>query len=59
MTLISCGIFAYAVNTIGNIFQELSKKNAEFRFIYKNLKIFKNNKKKKKLFFFFFLINYR
>jgi hypothetical protein len=25
MTLISCGIFAYAVNTIGSIFQEIAK----------------------------------
>lgn len=28
MTIISCGVFAYAVNTIGNIFSEISKQNA-------------------------------
>jgi len=28
LTIISCGVFAYAVNTIGNIFSEISKSNA-------------------------------
>jgi hypothetical protein len=28
LTVLSCGVFAYAVNTIGNIFSEISKKNA-------------------------------
>lgn len=31
VTLISCGVFAYAVNFIGSILQEHSKKGVEFR----------------------------
>ncbi|KAL4449972.1 hypothetical protein ABPG74_015091 [Tetrahymena malaccensis] len=31
MQLISCGVFAYAINTIGSIFQEIAKKSAEYR----------------------------
>lgn len=31
--MISCGIFAFAVNTIGGIFAEISKKTAEFKYV--------------------------
>ncbi len=31
ITLISCGVFGYAINTIGSIFQEISMKEAEFK----------------------------
>ncbi|KAL4499048.1 hypothetical protein ABPG72_016950 [Tetrahymena utriculariae] len=31
MQLISCGVFAYAINTIGSIFQEIARKSAEYR----------------------------
>lgn len=31
MTLVSCGVFAFAINTIGNIFSEKEKKNVEFK----------------------------
>jgi len=30
-TTISCGVFAYVVNTIGSIFGEIAKKNQEFK----------------------------
>jgi hypothetical protein len=32
MTLISCGVFAYAVNLIGGIFQEMSRKTKEYKY---------------------------
>jgi hypothetical protein len=31
MTLISCGVFAYAVNKIGNIFSEIARRNSEYK----------------------------
>ena len=31
ITLISCGVFGYAINTIGSIFQKISMKEAEFK----------------------------
>ena len=31
MTLISCGIFAFAVNTIGNIFHEIALKKSNYK----------------------------
>lgn len=30
MTIISCGVFAYAVNTVGQIFSEIANKQADF-----------------------------
>ncbi len=53
--LISCGIFAYVVNSIGGIFSDIAKKTAEFKYfffiIYKIMIIFifNNNNKKKKV----------
>lgn len=32
--LVSCGIFGYAVNTIGAIFHELSEKQANYKYIF-------------------------
>ena len=34
MTLISCAVFAYSVNTIGTIFSEIAAKSANFRFFF-------------------------
>ena len=34
MTLLSYGVFAYAVNTIGTIFQNIAKKDADFWLIF-------------------------
>lgn len=31
MTLVSCGVFAYAVNTIGRIFSDIAQKEAAFK----------------------------
>ena len=31
MTLISCGFFAYVLNTIGSIFREIAVKKHEFK----------------------------
>ena len=31
MTIVSCGIFAYSVNTIGSIFSTLEQKEAEMK----------------------------
>ena len=31
MTLLSCGIFAYSVNTVGSIFKEMQQKRSNFR----------------------------
>ncbi len=30
-TLVSCGFFAYAVSTIGNIFSEIAQKQADYK----------------------------
>ena len=31
ITFISCGVFAYSVNTIGSIIQEITKKSTDFK----------------------------
>ena len=31
ITLISCGVFGYSINTIGSIFQEIMMREAEFK----------------------------
>ena len=31
ITFISCGVFGYTVNTIGNIVSEITKKNTDFK----------------------------
>ena len=33
MTVLSCGVFAYAVNVIGSIFQNLAKENVKIIYI--------------------------
>ena len=34
VTILSCGMFGYSMNTIGAIFQEISKKEANFKYFY-------------------------
>jgi hypothetical protein len=34
MTLISCGVFGYAINTIGSIVREIALKEAAFKYIF-------------------------
>jgi hypothetical protein len=31
IVLIGCGVYAYAINTIGQIFQDIEKKRADFK----------------------------
>ena len=38
VTLISCGVFAYSLNAIGGIVQEITKKNSDFRMKMGNLR---------------------
>jgi len=46
MTLISCGVFGYALNQIGTIVQNINKKNAEFK---TKMSILRAHMKKRKM----------
>ena len=46
VTLISCGVFAYAVNAIGYIIQDMTKKSTEFKVKMSSLS---NHMKKREL----------
>ncbi len=44
ITIISCGVFAYAVNTVGSIFQKMDSEESSLRLLYLNRQNFFINK---------------
>jgi hypothetical protein len=44
MTLISCAVFGYSVNTIAGIFSELAAKSANYRAIKRDITQYMRNK---------------
>lgn len=43
--LVGCGVFAYSLNSVGNILNDISKEEREYKYYLKKLNFYMNSKK--------------